>query len=37
MYDDKERPSEVLLAKKRAYNLALRAIGFRTTRILMTC
>ena len=33
MYDDKERPSEVLLAKKRVYNLALRAIGFRTTRI----
>lgn len=33
MYDDHERPSEVLLAKKRLYNLALRAIGFRTTRI----
>ncbi len=33
MYDDKERPSQFLLIKKRFYNLALRAIGFRTTRI----
>ncbi len=33
MYDDVERPAQSLLVKKRAYNLALRAIGFRTTRI----
>lgn len=33
MYDDKERPSELLLTKKKFYNLALRVIGFRTTRI----
>ena len=33
MYEDFQRPSPVLLAKKRFFNLALRAIGFRTTRI----
>jgi predicted glycoside hydrolase/deacetylase ChbG (UPF0249 family) len=33
MYDDCERPAQLLLAKKRVYNLALRTIGFRTTRI----
>lgn len=33
MYQDFERPSQSLLAKKRAFNLALRAIGFRTTRL----
>ncbi len=33
MYDDSERPSQLLLAKKWIYNLALRTIGFRTTRI----
>ena len=33
MYEDFERPSSFLLLKKRAFNLALRAIGFRTTHI----
>jgi|ERR1022692_669353 predicted glycoside hydrolase/deacetylase ChbG (UPF0249 family) len=33
MYDDSERPGQLLLAKKRLFNLALRAIGFRTTHI----
>lgn len=33
LYEDRERPSELLLAKKKLYNLGLRAIGFRTTRI----
>src|SRR5579863_464481 len=33
MYEGFERPSRVLLAKKRLFNLALRTIGFRTTRI----
>lgn len=33
MYEDWERPGRSLLAKKRAYNFALRAIGFRTTRV----
>jgi len=33
MYDDSERPSQMLLTKKRAFNFALRTIGFRTTRI----
>jgi predicted glycoside hydrolase/deacetylase ChbG (UPF0249 family) len=33
MYDDAERPGRVLLLKKRLFNSALRAIGFRTTRI----
>jgi predicted glycoside hydrolase/deacetylase ChbG (UPF0249 family) len=33
MYDDAERPGQLLLAKKSVFNLALRTIGFRTTRI----
>src|SRR5215472_1266711 len=33
MYDDGERPGRLLLAKKRVFNSALRAIGFRTTRL----
>jgi len=33
MYDESERPAQPLLAKKWVYNLALRTIGFRTTRI----
>jgi len=33
MYADVERPSQLLLAKKWFYNLALRTVGFRTTRI----
>ena len=33
MYENFQRPSRVLLAKKRLFNLALRAIGFRTTQI----
>jgi chitin disaccharide deacetylase len=33
MYDDLERPGQLLLTKKRVFNLALRTIGFRTTRI----
>ena len=33
MYDDSERPGQLLLTKKRVFNLALRTIGFRTTRI----
>jgi len=33
MYEDFERPSQLLLAKKRLFNLALRTIGFQTTRI----
>lgn len=33
MYDDSERPGRALLVKKRAFNLALGMMGFRTTRI----
>ncbi len=33
MYDDSERPGQMLLTKKSVFNLALRTIGFRTTRI----
>ncbi len=33
MYDDSERPGQLLLAKKSVFNLALRTIGFRTTRV----
>lgn len=33
MYDDSERPGQLLLTKKRVFNFALRTIGFRTTRI----
>jgi predicted glycoside hydrolase/deacetylase ChbG (UPF0249 family) len=33
LYGPSEHPSQVLLAKKRVYNLALRTSGFRTTRI----
>jgi chitin disaccharide deacetylase len=33
LYDDSERPGEVLLAKKRLFNMALRAMGFQTTRL----
>jgi predicted glycoside hydrolase/deacetylase ChbG (UPF0249 family) len=33
MYDEIERPSGTLLAKKQLYNFALRTIGFRTTQI----
>jgi predicted glycoside hydrolase/deacetylase ChbG (UPF0249 family) len=33
MYDEIERPSGALLAKKQLYNFALRTIGFRTTQI----
>jgi hypothetical protein len=31
MYDDQERPSDLLLIKKRIFNSALRVTGFRTT------
>jgi chitin disaccharide deacetylase len=33
VYDDSERPGRLLLQKKRLFNMALRTIGFRTTRI----
>lgn len=33
MYDDSERPGRLLLEKKRLFNMALRTIGFRTTRV----
>ena len=33
IYHNGEHPSQVLLAKKRAFNWSLRAIGFRTTRL----
>jgi chitin disaccharide deacetylase len=33
MYDDFERPGQLLLVKKSIFNQALRTIGFRTTRI----
>jgi len=33
MYCDSERPGRLLLEKKRAFNTALRTIGFRTTRL----
>jgi predicted glycoside hydrolase/deacetylase ChbG (UPF0249 family) len=33
MYEDSERPGQLLLSEKRLFNLALRTIGFRTTRI----
>jgi len=33
MYDDSERPGQLLLTKKWFFNSALRTIGFRTTRI----
>jgi len=33
LYEDFERPSRLLLAEKAAYNQALRALGFQTTRI----
>lgn len=33
MYDDSERPGQLLLTKKWVFNLALRTTGFRTTRI----
>ena len=33
MYEDSERPGQLLLAEKRIFNLALRTIGFRTTRL----
>jgi chitin disaccharide deacetylase len=33
MYDDVERPADLVLAEKWLYNLALRMVGFRTTRI----
>lgn len=33
MYDESENPSRMLLAQKWAFNSALRAAGFRTTRI----
>jgi chitin disaccharide deacetylase len=33
MYDDVERPADLVLAKKWLYNAALRTVGFRTTRI----
>lgn len=33
MYDDSERPGRLLLEKKRVFNIALRTIGFRTTRV----
>jgi hypothetical protein len=33
MYDGVERPAESLLAKKRLYNFALKASGFRTARL----
>lgn len=31
LYDGSERPSQLLLAKKRVFNCALRVLGFRTT------
>ena len=33
LYHNGEHPSQALLAKKRAFNWTLRAIGFRTTRL----
>lgn len=33
LYDQSEHPAQSLLAKKWAYNFALRTVGFRTTRI----
>jgi hypothetical protein len=33
MYDDAERPGQLLLSEKWLFNLALRTVGFRTTRI----
>jgi predicted glycoside hydrolase/deacetylase ChbG (UPF0249 family) len=33
MYDDSEHPGQLLLTKKWLFNLALRAVGFRTTRV----
>lgn len=33
MYDRPERPTRSLLAKKSVFNMALRTVGFRTTRI----
>lgn len=33
MYDDQERPSDLLLMKKGLFNSALRIVGFRTTRL----
>lgn len=33
MYDRSQQPGNALLAKKRAFNFALRTVGFRTTRI----
>jgi predicted glycoside hydrolase/deacetylase ChbG (UPF0249 family) len=33
MYEDWERPGQLLLAKKSVFNLGLRTIGFRTTRL----
>src|SRR5579859_2991080 len=33
LYDDSERPAQSLLAKKWSYNVALRSVGFRTTRM----
>jgi predicted glycoside hydrolase/deacetylase ChbG (UPF0249 family) len=33
MYGESQCPSRILLAKKWAFNLALRTVGFRTTRI----
>jgi len=33
LYVDSERPARSLLVKKKLYNLALRAFGFKTTRI----
>jgi len=33
LYDASERPGRLLLEKKRLFNMALRVIGFRTTRI----
>lgn len=33
MYDDSERPGQALLVKKRFFNMALRMMGFRTTKI----
>jgi|SRR5579862_5189307 len=33
MYDDTERPSNLLLIKKRLFNSALRIAGFQTTRL----
>jgi chitin disaccharide deacetylase len=33
LYDDAERPDQLLLGEKWLFNLALRTVGFRTTRI----